>query len=72
MLLHGTQQSHLQLPKATAKILHCGDIAVHQGQIPQFRETILDDLRVEGGIGPLAESEFSDLFPETRWSCLAV
>jgi len=65
MPLHGPQQSHLEFLKVTAEILDSGDFAVHHRQIPQFRETRLDDRRVEGGIGPVAEREFSDLSPET-------
>jgi len=65
MPLDGPQQSHLKFLKVTAEILDSGDFAVHQRQISQFRETRLDDLRVEGVVGPVAEREFSDLSPET-------
>ena len=65
MPLDGLQQSHLKFLKVTAEILDSGDFAVLQRQIPQFRETILDDLRVEGGVGPVAQREFFDLWPET-------
>ena len=65
MPLEGPQQSHLKFLKVTAEILDPGDFAVHQRQISQFRETRLYDVRVEGGFGPVAEREFSDLSPET-------
>jgi hypothetical protein len=71
MPLDGPQQSHLKFFKATAKILDSGDFALHQLQIPQFREMRLNVLRVEGGVGPMAESEFSDLSPEMRQLRLA-
>ena len=64
-LLTDPQQSHLKFLKVTDEILDSGDFAVHQRQIPQFRETRMDELRVEGGVGPVAERKFSDLSPET-------
>jgi hypothetical protein len=64
MPLDGPQQSHLKFLKVTAEILDSRDFAVHQRQITQFRE-MLDVLRVEVGVGPMAEREFFDLSPET-------